>query len=73
MKKSNFHRLALGLVLSMFLALFSLKTNISYASNDCSYVGSSHGCDTYDCGNCMMWACGPSGGMLVCNDVEAQD
>ncbi|MFC0263839.1 hypothetical protein [Fontibacter flavus] len=58
------------LIIGFFLLPFDSVNGQS--TSDCNWVGSSHGCDVYDCGRCIMWACGTSGGMLVCEEEESE-
>jgi len=43
---------------------------VNAQSSNCQWVANSDGCDVYDCGRCIMWACGPSGGMQICGQEE---
>lgn len=61
-----------SLGLTFFLLGFSLfsTVQINAQSVDCDWVADSSGCDVYDCGSCIMWACGSSGGMLIFDEEE---
>jgi hypothetical protein len=64
--KNVIYCLGLIFVISGFTLVPAIQINAQ--SYNCDWVSGSGDCDVYDCGRCIMWACGSDGGMMICDE-----
>jgi len=61
----------LGIILLLFsFSILPFNLAKAQSSSYCEWIADSDGCDVYDCGSYIMWACGSPGGMLICDQDE---